>query len=313
MNKMILIVSGVILIFGGTFFLVNTQNKMIYVTPLPSTGIMNGTSVSFVNLQATGLVNFNNITSPTFVNYILSKVSEMGGLTASDVWNYTTRTLTNLDNIRANRIDYLDATISSRLASSNYVTERGTDNAALAQYYTQARATKLDILTDWLNDGRLDLLLDAIKAKTDTIVVSTPYKMQTWSWGMSAAPGFSYYLICGESIGTIPFGNEFSSTIQVTPPSTLISYWVSPCSMTLTNVGFSLDYAIGGVKTFTYTVRLNGVDTAATIIMNSVTVKGSYSGSISISAGDRITIKMTPSAGGGSSYCGVVTLYYTVP
>ena len=40
----------------------------------------------------------------------------------------------------------LDATVSSRLAAASYVTERGTDNAALASNYTSARATKIDNL-----------------------------------------------------------------------------------------------------------------------------------------------------------------------
>ena len=54
---------------------------------------------------------------------------------------------------------------------------RGTDNAALASAYTADRAAKLDeitaarmgALTDWIDGGRLDLLLDAIKAVTDVI------------------------------------------------------------------------------------------------------------------------------------------------
>jgi hypothetical protein len=54
---------------------------------------------------------------------------------------------------------------------------RGTDSAALASAYTSDRATKLDeitaarmgALTDWINGGRLDLLLDAIKVVTDAL------------------------------------------------------------------------------------------------------------------------------------------------
>lgn len=41
---------------------------------------------------------------------------------------------------------------------------RGTDSAALASVWTAARA---GALTDWIDGGRLDLLIDAVKAKTD--------------------------------------------------------------------------------------------------------------------------------------------------
>lgn len=44
---------------------------------------------------------------------------------------------------------------------------RGTDSAALASVCTEVR---LATLTDWINGGRLDLLLDAIKAITDQFV-----------------------------------------------------------------------------------------------------------------------------------------------
>ena len=47
---------------------------------------------------------------------------------------------------RAGYLDNLDATVSSRLAAADYVTERGTDNAALASDYTSTRAGYLDRL-----------------------------------------------------------------------------------------------------------------------------------------------------------------------
>ncbi len=63
---------------------------------------------------------------------------------------------------------------------------RGTDNAALASVCTEARLAELaaanlpadidailadtnELQTDWVNGGRLDLLIDAIKAKTDNL------------------------------------------------------------------------------------------------------------------------------------------------
>jgi len=45
---------------------------------------------------------------------------------------------------RAASLDNLDATVSSRLASADYVTERGTDNAALASVCTETRLARLD-------------------------------------------------------------------------------------------------------------------------------------------------------------------------
>lgn len=45
---------------------------------------------------------------------------------------------------RAALLDKLDALISSRLAAASYVTERGTDNAALASVCTETRLSKLD-------------------------------------------------------------------------------------------------------------------------------------------------------------------------
>ena len=126
---------------------------------------------------------FSNITSPTFVNFILSKVNTSSNLTASDIWNYETRTLTNLDDTRANKIDNLDTTISSRLAASDYVTERGTDNAALASVWTATRGGYIDTIKastdniasiksatdDLLDGGRIDLLIDDIKTHADYI------------------------------------------------------------------------------------------------------------------------------------------------
>ena len=50
----------------------------------------------------------------------------------------------------------LDATVSSRLAAASYVTERGTDNAALASNYTATRAGYLDNLNATVSSRALD-------------------------------------------------------------------------------------------------------------------------------------------------------------
>jgi len=132
--------------------------------PQGPAGVVNGTSASFVNLYANGLVSFNNITSPIFVNYILSKVSEGSGLTASDIWEYVTRTLTNLNDTRADMIDNLDVLLSTRATQSSVDTIDGIVDSILVDTN--------ELQVDWVNGGRLDLLIDAIKAKTDTIVAN---------------------------------------------------------------------------------------------------------------------------------------------
>lgn len=73
-----------------------------------------------------------------------------------------------LDTIRdelANETDGLSA-LKTLLDAIPTTAMRGTDNGALATVCTEAR---LAVLADWINDGRLDLLLDAIKAKTDDL------------------------------------------------------------------------------------------------------------------------------------------------
>ena len=132
--------------------------------PQGPAGVVNGTSASFVNLYANGLVSFNNITSPIFVNYILSKVSEGSELTASDIWEYATRTLTNLNDTRADMIDNLDVLLSTRATQSSVDTIDGIVDSILVDTN--------ELQVDWVNGGRLDLLIDAIKAKTDTIVAN---------------------------------------------------------------------------------------------------------------------------------------------
>ena len=54
---------------------------------------------------------------------------------------------------RATKIDNLDATVSSRLATAAYTAERGTDSAALASNYTATRAGYLDSIPTILAAG----------------------------------------------------------------------------------------------------------------------------------------------------------------
>jgi len=66
-------------------------------------------------------------------------------------------------------IDLNTALASSTIGTCTTNTDmRGTDSAALASVCTEAR---LAALTDWINGGRLDLLLDAIKAIIDELII----------------------------------------------------------------------------------------------------------------------------------------------
>ena len=104
------------------------------------------------------LGEFGNITSPTFVDYILAQSPSV-----SDVWSYVTRTLTNLNDTRADMIDNLDVLLSTRATQASVDVIDGIVDAILVDTN--------ELQVDWVNGGRLDLLIDAIKAKTDTIVV----------------------------------------------------------------------------------------------------------------------------------------------
>lgn len=96
---------------------------------------------------------------------------------AADVWTSVTRTLTAATNLSAlaqasvcteARLAELDAanipadvdTLLSRLS------------AARALLLDEITAVRMAVLTDWIDGGRLDLLLDAVKAKTDNLPAS---------------------------------------------------------------------------------------------------------------------------------------------
>lgn len=75
------------------------------------------------------LGQFGNITSPVFVSWILSHVE--AGVSASDIWTYATRTLTNLNNTRAALIDRLDVLLSSRADQTSVNTIDGIADSIL--------------------------------------------------------------------------------------------------------------------------------------------------------------------------------------
>ncbi len=131
------------------------------LTELRATGAASGTydpntdSVEAVRDRGdaawTTATGFNTTTPPT-VAQIQTEMEENGA--------------SLLDTIRdelANGADGLTA-LKTAIDAIPTTAMRGTDSAALASEVTSAR---MAALTDWIDGGRLDLLLDAIKAVTD--------------------------------------------------------------------------------------------------------------------------------------------------
>jgi len=88
---------------------------------------------------------------------------------------------------RAGYLDNLDATVSSRLAAASYVTERGTDSAALASDYTAARATKIDNLDTTISSRALD---SEVGGASDAASMSTTlFAGQQYIWDNRASFG----------------------------------------------------------------------------------------------------------------------------
>jgi hypothetical protein len=107
--------------------------------------------------------------------------SEFAQAAADKVWSSAARTLTAFSTalavavwdvleaaiVTASSIGLkvktnLDAAITSRLATASYTAP---DNASIAAILTDTN----ELQTDWVNGGRLDLLIDAIKAKSDNL------------------------------------------------------------------------------------------------------------------------------------------------
>ena len=78
--------------------------------------------------------------------------------------------VTGTDNLQVDTVQVGSATQTAgdvtALVNAIPTTMRGTDNAAIASVCTEVR---LATLTDWINGGRLDLLLDAVKSVTDAL------------------------------------------------------------------------------------------------------------------------------------------------
>jgi len=70
----------------------------------------------------------------------------------------------------AGRLDAILDIIAADVVNLDGAAMRGTDSAATAAIWTEARA---GVLTDWINGGRLDLILDTIAADTTTDIPAT--------------------------------------------------------------------------------------------------------------------------------------------
>lgn len=114
-----------------------------------------------------GAMAANTLTSSALATDAVTEIqSGLSTLSAADVsgavWNAATASYGTAGTYGALVETNLDATVSSRLATSGYTAP---DNASI----TSILADTNELQTDWVNGGRLDLLIDAIKAKTDSL------------------------------------------------------------------------------------------------------------------------------------------------
>ena len=86
------------------------------------------------------------------------------------------------------------------------------------------------------------------------------------------------------------------------PPSTeYSSTWIMGASGTYTKIYASHTGALASSNTYTVTLRVNGVDTGLTFTMAAGGTSGSASGSVSVVAGDRVTLKYVQSGTANNS------------
>ena len=112
------------------------------------------------------------------VDTLLARLTAARAGFLDNVDNANLATIDDISSLTATEIARLDADISSRAPSSEYDTEMARITADVA---TEAKQDIIDgivddiladtdeLQTDWVNGGRLDLLIDAIKDKTDDL------------------------------------------------------------------------------------------------------------------------------------------------
>lgn len=76
----------------------------------------------------------------------------------------------------------LDATVSSRASAADLATVAGYLDTEIAAILADTN----ELQVDWVNGGRLDLLIDAIKAKTDSLTFTTANRVDSQVFGMQA-------------------------------------------------------------------------------------------------------------------------------
>ena len=126
------------------------------------------------------------------------------------------------------------------------------------------------------------------------------------SSGSPATTKLSYYFMCNANGNPWFFGStgdlNASATRYFMPyGATGVSatetenQCIIPTDGTLTTLCINLETAPGSGKSYTFTVRKNGVDTALIVVVSDSNTTGEATGSIDITTGDRITIKVVPS------------------
>jgi hypothetical protein len=140
------------------------------------------------------------------------------------------------------RLANLDAAVSSRLAAASYVTERGTNGAALAAYYTQARAAYLDNLS--AGAAALEATLTAIKGGgwTTQTLVAIKAAIDAITGGATAQQVWEYAtrVLTSYHISSGATGNLLADGASITP-SAGYRYYV----MTTPNASTYKDVYIG--------------------------------------------------------------------
>jgi len=136
--------------------------------------VQTGDSYTRIGANGAGLTNINlpNQTMDIVGDITGNLSGSVGSLTGHTVQTGDTYALANgvtgfvvIDTV----VDAIKA-ITDNLPDSGALTTIGTDTARL----TAARAA---VLTDWINGGRLDLLLDAVKVVTDALTAAAATKL----------------------------------------------------------------------------------------------------------------------------------------
>lgn len=90
---------------------------------------------------------------------------------------------------------------------------------------------------------------------------------------------------------------EVNSSINRDPSDFDINAWqLCPVNATLNEFNVKLRAAPGAGNSYAFTFRVEGVDTAAVVTISGTDTSGTWSGSISITAGDRVSIKYVPTS-----------------